>query len=154
MGDLAALRDGAPIDDWAHVVLEYPARRVVLHASMLVAGDPMRFLVHGHRGTWITHGVDVQEQQLQRGLDPGDPSWGENSRPGQLIDGATGATLETPIARGSYERFYMGVRDAILGHGPNPVSIDDAVAVITVVETAIESSKRRRALTPDMSDPR
>ncbi|HVD92026.1 MAG TPA: oxidoreductase [Vicinamibacterales bacterium] len=154
LGDLATLRDAAVVDDWAHVVLDYPARRVVLHASMLVAGDPVRFVVHGRRGTWVMQGADVQEQQLQRGLTPLDPSWGENPRRGRLIDGATGVTVETPTAQGAYERFYMGVRDAILDRGPNPVSIDDALAVITIVETAIESSKQRRALTPDMSDPR
>ena len=153
-GDLAVLRDGAVVDDWAHVVLEYPARRVVLHAAMLVAGDPVRFAVYGQLATWTTHGTDVQEQQLQRGLAPGAPSWGENPRPGRLIDGASGSSVDTPIARGSYERFYLGVRDAILGRGPNPVPIDDALAVMMIVETAIESSKQRRALTPEIDDRR
>src|SRR6266850_4375170 len=145
-GDLAALRTGAVVDDWAHVVLEYPTRRVVLHASMLVAGRPVRFLVHGQRGTWITHGADAQEQQLQRGLDPHDPSWGSNPEPGRLIDGSTGATIDTPIARGSYDRFYSGVRDAVLGNGPNPVPVHEALAAIAVVATAIESSRQRCAL--------
>jgi predicted dehydrogenase len=146
--DLAALRDGAVVDDWAHVVLAYPTRRVVLHASMLVAGRPLRFLVHGQRGTWVAHGNDAQEQQLQQGLGPRDASWGENPEPGLLIDGATGVSVDTPIARGSYEQFYVALRDAISGTGPNPVPIDDAIAVTAIVEAAVESSLRRCAVAP------
>jgi predicted dehydrogenase len=146
--DLAALRDGAVVDDWAHVVLDYPGRRVVLHASMLVAGRPLRFLVHGQRGTWVAHGNDAQERQLQQGLGPRDPSWGENSEPAQLIDGSTGVIVGTPIARGSYERFYLALRDAIRGSGPNPVAIDDAIAVTAILEAAVESSLKRCAVTP------
>lgn len=149
--DLAALRDGAVVDDWAHVVLEYPGRRVVLHASMLAAGRPLRFLVHGQRGTWIAHGNDAQEQQLQQGLGPRDMSWGENPEPGHLIDGSTGATMDTPIARGCYQQFYADLRDAIRGIGPNPVPIDDAIAVTAIVEAAVESSRQHRAVRPALA---
>jgi predicted dehydrogenase len=39
-GNIATLRDGAEINDWAHVVLNYPAHKAILHCSMLVAGAP------------------------------------------------------------------------------------------------------------------
>lgn len=32
-GNIATLRDGAEINDWAHVVLNYPAHKVILHCS-------------------------------------------------------------------------------------------------------------------------
>ena len=41
-GNIATLRDGAEINDWAHVVLNYPEHKVILHASMLVAGGTSR----------------------------------------------------------------------------------------------------------------
>ena len=45
--DLASLRAGSRTDDWAHVLLDYPRRRVVLHASMLAAGtSPVRRARH------------------------------------------------------------------------------------------------------------
>jgi predicted dehydrogenase len=143
---LAALRAGALVDDWAHVILDYPGLRVVLHASMIASGRPVRFMVQGERGTWVQHGLDVQEQQLQQGLGPADPAWGENADPGQLIDGATGGVVETATSRGSYEYFYAAFRDAVLGRGPGPVPLADALAVTAVVEIAIESSRQRRAL--------
>ncbi|MBW8861559.1 MAG: Gfo/Idh/MocA family oxidoreductase, partial [Acidobacteria bacterium] len=39
-GSLAAHRPGARTDDWAHVVLGYGRRAVLLHASMLAAAGP------------------------------------------------------------------------------------------------------------------
>ena len=48
--DLALQRPGAEAVDYCHVLLRYPRRRVVLHASMLVAGDSPRFAAHGLRG--------------------------------------------------------------------------------------------------------
>lgn len=145
-GHLAALRDGASVDDWAHVILDYPALRVVLHASMVAAGRPARFIVQGERGAWISHGVDVQERQLQDGLDPSHPAWGENVASGQLIDGATGTATDTATLRGAYERIYPAFRDAILGAGPNPVPMRDALAVTAIVAAAAESSHGRRTV--------
>ena len=66
--DLAALRPGATVEDWAHCVLQYPGRRVVLQASMLVAGGSSRFAVHGTRGTAVKELPDQQEAQLRAGL--------------------------------------------------------------------------------------
>ncbi|MFP5356578.1 MAG: oxidoreductase, partial [Gemmatimonadota bacterium] len=48
--DLAIQREGAQVDDYFHVVLRYSRLRVVLHASMLVAANDLRFAVHGTRG--------------------------------------------------------------------------------------------------------
>jgi predicted dehydrogenase len=50
-GNIATLRDGAEINDWAHVVLNYPEHKVILHCSMLVAGGHP-FTVHGIKAAW------------------------------------------------------------------------------------------------------
>ncbi|MCS5880823.1 hypothetical protein LNP17_13565 [Klebsiella variicola subsp. variicola] len=55
-GNIATLRDGAEINDWAHVVLNYPAHKAILHCSMLVAGGSSRFTVHGDKGSVIKRG--------------------------------------------------------------------------------------------------
>ena len=68
IGSLAAQRAGAQSDDWAHVILEYSRLRVILHTSVLVAAPLPRFIVHGQAGSWIKHGLDVQERQLVAAL--------------------------------------------------------------------------------------
>ncbi len=69
-GNIATLRDGAEINDWAHVVLNYPAHKVILHCSMLVAGGSSRFTVHGDKGSVIKARADQQESQLLAGVVP------------------------------------------------------------------------------------
>ena len=51
--------------------------------------------------------------------------------------------LSRPVTSAST---YFGIRDAIRNHGPNPVSPAQALAVMAVLETAIESSNSGRAL--------
>ncbi len=74
-GNIATLRDGAEINDWAHVVLNYPAHKVILHSSMLVAGGSSRFTVHGDKGSVIKARADQQESQLLAGVVPGSAGW-------------------------------------------------------------------------------
>lgn len=77
-GNIATLREGAEINDWAHVVLNYPQHKVVLHCSMLVAGGVSRFTVHGDKGSVVKQRADQQESQLLAGVGPGSESWGED----------------------------------------------------------------------------
>ncbi|HJS36130.1 MAG TPA: oxidoreductase, partial [Pseudoxanthomonas sp.] len=49
--DIARLRDGAQAPDYFDVTLRYPQHRAILHASALVAGNGLRFAVHGTRGS-------------------------------------------------------------------------------------------------------
>ncbi len=75
-GNIATLRQGAEINDWAHVVLNYPQHKVILHCSMLVAGGVSRFTVHGDKGSVVKQKADRQESQLLAGVVPGSESWG------------------------------------------------------------------------------
>ncbi|HEX8472158.1 MAG TPA: Gfo/Idh/MocA family oxidoreductase, partial [Brevundimonas sp.] len=69
--DLAIQRDGGLAPDWAHAVLRYQHIRVVLNAAMLIAAPDVRFAVHGTKGSWLTSGLDPQEDQLKSGMPVG-----------------------------------------------------------------------------------
>lgn len=141
----ATQRAGAVIDDWAHVILEYDRLRVLLHASMLVAGGARRFVVHGEHGSWIKHGADRQEAQLLSGLEPGGAGWGIDDDPGQFHDGS-GAVQSIPAAAGDYRHYYRGIHDTLRHGAPNPVPAAQALATMAVIETAIASSVQRQAI--------
>ncbi|GAB2790838.1 oxidoreductase [Halomonas shantousis] len=147
--DLAMQRDGAQVDDYFHAVLCYDRLRVVLHAGSLVAVPAPRFTLHGTRGSYLKHGLDPQEDRLKRGELPA-PQWGEDTRHGTftLGPGYDGndlpETSEIPTLPGDYLAYYAGVRDAILGRQPNPVPIDEAVAVMAVIEAGLESARQAR----------
>ncbi|HUH09668.1 MAG TPA: oxidoreductase, partial [Brevundimonas sp.] len=89
--DLAVMRPGGKATDYAHAVLRYADKRVVLHADMVTPAADARFAVHGTRASWLKDGLDVQEDQLKSGLAPGAAGWGIDPRPGVVVDGATGA---------------------------------------------------------------
>ncbi|MEA5205075.1 oxidoreductase [Enterobacter mori] len=139
-GNIATLRDGAEINDWAHVVLNYPEHKVILHASMLVAGGTSRFTVHGDKASVVKARIDQQEAQLLAGVIPGSESWGEDSDDMVLFDAAGDATrLKTP--KGDQRQYYINVRDALTGKIENPVHPVEALAVMAVLEAAVRSSE-------------
>jgi predicted dehydrogenase len=144
--NFAMQRDGAQTDDWAHVELIYPKARAILHSSVLVSGGVPNFIIHGTKGSWVKYGLDIQEKQLMAGERPGAPGWGVDPVRATFYDGATGTQTELPVPDGNQAMFYVGMRDAILGTGPNPVPPAQAVAVMAVIETAIQSGAEGRVL--------
>ncbi|MCV7468219.1 oxidoreductase, partial [Micrococcus luteus] len=149
--DLAVLRPGAPVEDWAHCVLQYPGRRVVLQASMLVAGGSPRFAVHGTRGSAVKELPDQQEAQLRAGLLPGAEGWGVDPDPILLHD-VEGNIERVPAPTGAQQRSYTGVRNAILGRpGSDAATPDQAVAVMAVLEAAVASAREGRAVEPALT---
>ena len=144
---LAVQRAGAEVDDWAHAVLDYGRLRVVLHASLLVAeSTPARFIAHGTKGSWIKHGLDVQEAQLLAGVRPGSVGWGVDPLPGRLFLGGDAVAKERTVPPGDYRQYYARLRDAVRGTDANPVTATDALAVMTILEAAQTSAREGRVV--------
>jgi predicted dehydrogenase len=138
--DLAVLRADGQSDDWAHVVLHWPGRRGVLHASMVAAGGSPRFTVHGTRGSLVKHGLDPQEAQLVAGVRPGDADWGRDDDPLLCWD-SDGRQSERAVPRGSQQAFYHHVRQALTGTGTPPNTLDQALMVQRVIAAAQASAR-------------
>ena len=136
----AMQRPGARVEDWAHVVLEYPARRVILHAAMLAAGGFHRFLMHGSCGSAAKRKPDRQEAQLLAGMHPGDQGWGADPDALLYFDGA-GSCTESGALPGDQRFFYSGLAAALHGEAPNPVTPAQILAVMAVVESARVSAR-------------
>lgn len=149
-GDISVLRKGAEIDDWAHVILNYPAHKVILHASMLVAGGVARFSVHGDKGSLIKKHADQQESQLLAGIIPGSETWGDDDDDLIVFDGQQQPrSLKTP--KGDQRQYYIKVREAISDGGVNPVPPAQAIAVMAVLEAAVRSSQSGGRQKPELS---
>ncbi len=154
--DTAALRDGAQVEDHFHALLRYERGphaplRVVLHAATLAAHAAPRYILHGTRGSYVKHGVDPQEDALRAGGRPGADDWGVDSVPGELKVMAIENWVRestVPNRRGNYVDYYAAVRDAILGVGPNPVSPEQAVALMELLDLGARSAREGRALAP------
>lgn len=147
--DIAIQRAGAEVDDFFHVVLRYPRLRVVLHAGALVPGAGLRFAVHGTRGSWFKHGLDPQEAALRAGGVPGADGWGVEPAPGRRLALAADGTLldaPSPNPAGDYRAFYAGVRDAIRDGASPPVTVDEALDVMRVLQAGIDSARTGRVV--------
>jgi predicted dehydrogenase len=149
---LVRQRPQAQTDDWFHVLLDYKRLRVILHGSLLVAGGTPRMALHGTRGSWLKFGMDVQEEQLVRGVIPGQASWGEDPRPALFYNGLDSEPVELPQPKGDQRQYYFGIRNAILNKAPNPVTPAQAVAVMAILETAIQSSATGQVLSLPLTD--
>jgi scyllo-inositol 2-dehydrogenase (NADP+) len=140
-------RDHAEVPDYVHLQLSYPDKEVILHASALSALAPPRFCVHGVGGSYVSEKLDVQEEQLKAGLRPGQEGFGCNS-PGLLraLYGPHEAETVCATQDGDYTGFYRALADTLLDGIPFPVSAQDAVDVMTIIELALHSDAQGRRL--------
>lgn len=141
--ELAVLREGGQAMDWAHAVLRYADKRVILHADMTTPAPDLRFAVHGATASWLKGGLDVQEDQLKAGHTVGGEGWGVDASPATVVDGATGARSDVACPPGDYAAYYAAVAAALTGKGSNPVPPEQALAVMAVLEAGIESDRLR-----------
>ena len=141
--DLAVQREGGVATDWAHAVLRYERMRIILHADMTSPAADIRFRVHGSRASWLKAGLDVQEDQLKAGLIPDASGWGVDPLKALRVDGQTGERTEVAAPPGDYPAYYAAIAKALHGKGPNPVTAEQALAVMAIVEAGVLSSERR-----------
>ncbi|HEV8546668.1 MAG TPA: Gfo/Idh/MocA family oxidoreductase, partial [Candidatus Limnocylindrales bacterium] len=146
--ELDARRQGTLVPDSAFVSLTHDSgTRTRIWSSLSSVELGPRFLVRGLTGEYVRYGRDVQEEQLLAGLAPGDEGWGLNDQAGTIrLPGEPRSGRNVPTLPGSYERFYEGLRDAIQAGGPPPVDPLDSVAVLTVIERAMESASGARRI--------
>ncbi len=148
--DMGVQRVDGPANDYFHLTMRYGARRVILHSASIVMQPGPRFVVHGQTGSFAKHGMDPQEDALRRGEGPGSPGWGVEAQAlhGQLSfikDGVSvaGTVASTP---GCYEKYYQGMFEAITLGRPAPVSAREGLAVIRIIQMAMQSDAEQRAV--------
>jgi scyllo-inositol 2-dehydrogenase (NADP+) len=148
--DLRTEREGAKAIDYFHLVLGYQHMRVILHSGSLVRKTGPRFILHGNKGSFIKYGLDPQEDQLKKGVRPGDPGWGEDlpENFGQLTTEMGGLSIQGTIKTlpGRYEVFYESLVEAIHSGNSAPVLAEEARNTIRIIEYAMKSYQEQRTI--------
>jgi scyllo-inositol 2-dehydrogenase (NADP+) len=143
-------REGGLADDYFHLVLRYGARRVILHSSMMAHRPGPRFLVHGQHGTFTKFGLDPQEPQLLKGMDPSSPGWGVEAPElhGTLSFNKAGLHFSGTVESlpGAYQAYFEGMVAAITQGTPAPVTAREGLAVIRVIQLALRSAQEGRVV--------
>ncbi|HEK9102152.1 oxidoreductase [Bacillus pfraonensis] len=144
--DVVKQRPGAETDDYFHIVLHYGIKRVVLHSSSYVKHAGPHFSVHGDKGSIVKYGMDSQEEQLKAGMKPGDIGYGEDQESQFAVLETEEETKHIPTEVGCYEMYYKGIRDSILNGLQPPVTAEEGLQVIRMIQAAIESSETGRVI--------
>jgi predicted dehydrogenase len=104
-------RAGVQGDDDVFIALEHPGGvRSHLWASSLAAQVGPRLRVLGDRGTYVKHGLDVQEELLRAGRRPTEPGWGREPQERWGWLGVDGESRRVETEPGAYQLFYAGAR--------------------------------------------
>jgi scyllo-inositol 2-dehydrogenase (NADP+) len=143
--DIATQREGAEVDDYFDLTLDYGERRVRLACSTLISEPRPRFAVHGTQGSFVKYGLDPQEAQLKAGMDPRDLGFGLDPVNGTIRFG-DGARGEVPSEGGNYLAFYERVGNGIAGNVPPPVDPADARAGLVLIDLARRAAELGRRL--------
>lgn len=148
--DLAAQRPAALVDDYFEITLHYAARRVIVSASTLVASPRPRFALHGTLASFVKSGIDPQEEVLRAGGSPADAGYGVEAATayGTLVT-ADGVSRSVASERGDWRSYYRVLASAIAGEGPVPVTAEDALAGLRVIDLARRSAAAGRTLDLD-----
>jgi predicted dehydrogenase len=133
----------------------YPGLAVTLGANGLSLPAAPRFHLRGTKGSYWKSGVDPQEAALNKVTRIDDPAWGQEPAAnwGVLHVGIEGGSVSHPVPAlaGDYRLYYAGIRDALLGKAPAPVTGIDGWRVARLLEWAVESSEQRREIVCDWS---
>lgn len=148
--DIRSLRPSSKVSDYIDILLFYPALRVRLKSSYFVKEPLPAFILHGHKGSFLKHRADVQETALQNGLKPGSPDWGREPVWAQGLLHTAGKEGDQREAidtlPGNYMAYYEGIYEALTANKPLPVTAEEGLSIMRVIETAINSDVERKVL--------
>jgi len=149
-GDFASNRDNSKVDDYMEVLLFYPALRVRIKSTYFVREPVPSYQLYGHQGTFLKSRTDVQERHLLAGEMPGGPAWGvePKSEEGLLHTEVDGVVVRgnVPTEKGNYMDYFDGIYEAIRNDAPLPVTAEQAVRIIRVIEKAYESRREKKII--------
>ncbi|KAL4762265.1 oxidoreductase [Aspergillus foveolatus] len=142
------IREGGFVDNGFLIVLGYEkGLQVELHSTQYVVSDRQkRFEVLGTKGRWVKYGLDIQEDQLQKGIYPGHESYGLEDGEVRVIDGGGIKTQDWGSIPGGYQNSYENVYEAISGKTKLAVKPRDAALVMKMIELCRQSAVEGRTL--------
>ncbi len=159
--DFGIMRTGSKVEDYMEILFHYSLLRVRIKSGYFVREPLPSYIIHGRKGSFIKARTDVQEKDLLAGKTPGSEGWGvepENEK-GLLHTEKDGKIIrETiPSLKGNYGEFYDRLYEAIRQPEddpapiPVPVTPQDGINIIRMIETAYQSNREKRTISVQRS---
>ena len=148
--DIAIYRPNSKVDDFFDLKLFYPSHRVSVKSSYYVREALPGYIFHGSKGSFIKPKTDVQEAMLLAGKTPGGINWGTEAETerGLLHTEINGVIKREFVEslQGNYGAYYDEMYKAIAFDEAVPVTAEDGMKVIKIIEAAYISNKEKRVI--------
>jgi predicted dehydrogenase len=145
--DIAITRPFSKVDDYFEILLFYSTFRVRLLSSYYAKEPSPSYVVHGTNGSFLKSRGDVQEDRLLKGEKPfGDWCREPDTEKGLLhteIDGKNTKELVDTLP-GDYRIYFDELYQSLVSEKEVPVSADDGIRVMQIIEAAIISNQEKR----------
>jgi predicted dehydrogenase len=105
-----------------------------------------RLTVLGSKGAYVKYGIDPQEEALLAGGIPGTAGWGEEPESAWGMAGAGDDARPRRSEPGNYLKFYEGVARAIRDGAAPPVTAEQGVAMMEVLDAARVSAREGKVV--------
>lgn len=148
--DIRITRPGSQVDDYFEILMYYPSSRVRLRAGYYFREPVPGFAVHGTKGSFLKPRADIQEPSMVAGMEPGGPDWGRepDTARGILHTEKDGTVIREYVQtlQGNYEDYFEGIYQALRNNKPLPVTGEDGLNVIKIIDAAFRSSSEKKVI--------
>jgi predicted dehydrogenase len=148
--DIRTLRENSQVDDAFDILLYYPDKRVRLHAGFFIREGVPAYVLQGKKGSFLKQRGDIQEDVLKTGAKPNLSDWGTEpaEKAGLLHTEKNGEAIRKtiPTLQGNYYELFDGLYKAITEDKDEPVTADDGIRVMKIIDAAIISSAEKRVI--------
>lgn len=148
--DIRHTRHQTQVDDYIDILLIYSNLRVRLKSGFFVRQPIPSYILHGKNGSFLKPRGDLQETHLKLGQKPNQPNWGiENHKDKGHLHTQIGTQIinhKIKTLSGNYMAFFDQLAAAINQNKPLPVTAQDGVNVMKIIELAIKSNLQKRII--------
>ena len=148
--DIGITREHSRVDDYFDILLIYRDKRVHVKGGYFYKQPVPEYTLFGKQGCFIKTRSDVQEAQLDQGMTPSDESYGKEPdvSAGQLYTEGKDQTdtLSIISPRGNYFEFYEGLYQSIAHDQPEPVSAEDGIRIMQIIDAAMQSYREGKVV--------
>lgn len=145
--DVRYTREHTIVEDCFDILLYYPDFRVRLKAGFFVREPLPSYIFHGKKGSFLKQRGDIQEDELKLNKKPNLDNWGTEpkTKEGILHTAINGVIIRdnVPTLQGNYYDFFDGVYQSLVAGVVEPVSAQDGIYVMQIIEAAILSNHQK-----------
>jgi len=148
--DIRYTRANTVVEDYIDILLFYPEIRVRLKAGFFVREALPSYIFHGKKGSFLKQRGDIQEDELKLNNKPNLELWGTEpkNKEGILHTETNGAIIKgnVPTLQGNYYDYFDGVYQSLVKGAAAPVSAQDGINVMQIIEAATESNRLKKVI--------